>query len=95
MIRKVLYQVGSSEKISVQYMTFCLNQNNKIFLVCLCQIDFQQAFDSISWKVIDRTLDYFNFGPSFKNWKQLFQKGSESCILQNGYMPDYFTLQRD
>ena len=52
------------------------------------------SFDSISWKSIDKTLDYFNFGPSFKKWIKLFQKGSESCILQNGYMSDYFTLQR-
>ena len=60
----------------------------------LVSIDFQQAFDSISWKFIDKTLDYLNFGPSFKKWIKLFQKGSESCILQNGYMSDYFTLQR-
>ena len=60
----------------------------------LVSIDFQQAFDSISWKFIDKTLDYFNFGPSFQKWIKLFQKGSESCILQNGYMSDYFTLQR-
>ena len=26
---------------------------------------------------------------------ELFQKGSESCILQNGFMSDYFCLQRD
>ena len=48
----------------------------------------------LSWKFIDKTLDYFNFGPSFKKWIKLFQKGSESCILQNGYMSDYFCLQR-
>ena len=33
----------------------------------LVSIDFQQAFDTISWKFIDKTLDYFNFGPSIKN----------------------------
>ena len=32
----------------------------------LLSIDFQQAFDSVSWKFISKTLDYFNFGPSFK-----------------------------
>ena len=60
----------------------------------LVSIDFQQAFDSISWKFIDKTLDYFDVGPSFNKWIKLFQKGSESCILQHGYMSDYFTLQR-
>ena len=60
----------------------------------ILSIDFQQAFDSISWNFIDKTLDYFNFGPSFKRWIKLFQKSSESCILQNGHMSDYFPLQR-
>ena len=60
----------------------------------LLSVDFQQAFDSVSWKFIAKTLDYFNFGPSFKKWIKTFQNGSESCILQNGHMSDYFCLQR-
>ena len=60
----------------------------------LLSIDFQQAFDSISWKFIHKTLDHFNFGPSFKRWIKLFQTSSESCILQNGHMTEYFKLLR-
>ena len=62
----------------------------------LLRIDFQQAFDSTSWKFIHKTLDCFNFGPSFKRWLKLFQTGSESCtcILQNGHMIEYFCLLR-
>ena len=60
----------------------------------LLSIDFQQAFDSVSWKFIHKTFDYFNFGPSFKKCFTVFQSGSESCILQNGHMPEYFCLQR-
>ena len=60
----------------------------------LFSIDFQQAFDSTSWKCIYETLDYFNFGPSFKRWIKLFKTGSESCILQNGHMTEYFCLLR-
>ena len=60
----------------------------------LLSIDFQQAFDSVSWKFIHKTLEYFNFGPSFKKWISLFQSGAESCILQNGHMTEYFSLQR-
>ena len=29
-------------------------------------IDFQQAFDSVSWKFIAKAMDYFKFGPPFK-----------------------------
>ena len=60
----------------------------------LLSMDFQQAFDSVSWKFISKTLDYFNFGPSFKRWIKLFQNGAESCILQNGFMSEFFYLQR-
>ena len=60
----------------------------------LLSIDFQQAFDSVSWKFISKTLDYFNFGPSFKKWIKLFQNGAESCILQNGFLSEFFYLQR-
>ena len=60
----------------------------------ILSIDFQQAFDSVSWKFIHKTLKYFNFGPSFQRWIKLFQTGSESCILQNGHMSEFFGLQR-
>ena len=40
----------------------------------LLSIDFQQAFDSVSWKFIHKTFDYFNFGPSFKNGLQFFNQ---------------------
>ena len=39
-------------------------------------------------------LDYFNFGRSIKTWISLFQNGAESCILQNGFMSDFFYLKR-
>ena len=57
-------------------------------------VDFQQAFDSVSWKFIDKALDYFNFGPSIKKWIKLFQTGAQSCILQNGHLSESFNLQR-
>ena len=48
----------------------CKQQNIPGLLV---SIDFQQAFDSLSWKFIDKTLDYFNFGPFFNKWKKILQ----------------------
>ena len=41
-----------------------------------------------------KVLDYFNFGNSIKSWVGLFQKGSETCILQNGFMSNFFSLRR-
>ena len=60
----------------------------------LLSIDFEKALDTVSWDFILDVLDYFNFGNSIKQWVGLFQKGSETCILQNGFMSDTFSLQR-
>ena len=46
----------------------------------LLSIDFEKAFDTVSWKFINKTLDYFNFGVSIRKWINIFQTGAESCI---------------
>ena len=60
----------------------------------ILSVDFEKAFDTVSWKFIEKVLDYFNFGPSVKSWIKLFQNGSESCIIQNGHMSDFLQLKR-
>ena len=60
----------------------------------ILSIDFEKSFDTVSWKFIVKTLKYYNFGPSIVRWISLFQKGAESCIIQNGFMSDFFYLKR-
>ena len=57
-------------------------------------IDFEKAFDSLEWSFIERTLQYFGFGPSLRKWIQTFYKKIESCILNNGWASSFFELQR-
>ena len=38
----------------------------------LLSIDFEKAFDTVSWSFISDVLDYFNFGNSIKTWVGLF-----------------------
>ena len=59
----------------------------------ILSIDFEKAFDTVSWKFIVKTLKYYNFGPSIVRWISLFQKGAESCIIQNGFISDFFYLK--
>ena len=42
----------------------------------LLTIDFEKAFDTVSWSFISSVLDYFYFGNSIKAWVGLFPKGS-------------------
>ena len=60
----------------------------------LLSVDFEKAFDTVSWSFIMEVLEYFNFGKSIKTWVSLFQKGSETCILQNGSLSEFFNLGR-
>ena len=48
----------------------------------LMLIDFEKAFDTISWKFMFETLDFFKFRPSIKNWIKTFYNGTKSCVLQ-------------
>ena len=34
----------------------------------LVMIDFEEAFDTVSWQCLSKTLDYFNFGHIFKHY---------------------------
>lgn len=56
----------------------------------LMLIDFEKAFDTISWSFISKALDLFNFGPSFENWIKTFHNGIKACVIQNGVISEYF-----
>lgn len=60
----------------------------------LLLIDFEKAFDSVSWKFIDKVLDFFNFGSSFKSWINTFNTNTNSCVHINGHLSERFFLQR-
>ena len=60
----------------------------------ILSIDFEKAFDMVSWKFMKKVLEYFNFGPSVISWISIFQSGSESCIIRNGFMSEFFNLKR-
>lgn len=60
----------------------------------LMLIDFEKAFDSVSWNFIRSSLAFFNFGPSLCKWVDILYCQSESCIIQNGHLSDFFRLGR-
>ena len=42
-------------------------------------IDFEKAFDSISWSFIRKTLEFFEFGPDIIKWIDIFCKDITAC----------------
>ena len=57
-------------------------------------IDFQKAFNSLSWEYIRETLHTLNFGENFIKWITIFQEKSNSRILLNGHLSEPFVLER-
>ena len=47
----------------------------------MVMMDFEKAFDTISWSFLHKTLDFFNFGPTFKKYIKLLIQFI--CILES------------
>ena len=57
-------------------------------------LDFKKAFDAIEWDFIDNCLKKFNFGPDIQNWFKVVYNNVNSCVLNNGYASEFFSLER-
>ena len=57
-------------------------------------VDFEKAFDSLEWSFIEKTLNYYNFGRSLVAWISLLYTDISSCVQNNGWTSDFFSLSR-
>ena len=57
---------------------------NKNLVGMVMLIDFEKAFDSISWKFIYNVLDFFGFHSDFIKWVKLFNHNIDAYVLQHG-----------
>ena len=48
--------------------------------------DFSKAFDSLEWDLMLKTLDFFNFGPSLKQWVKTIYNSPVCKIKNNGHL---------
>ena len=53
--------IGENTRLVYDLMQFTEEQNIPGLLLL---IDFEKAFDSVSWSFINKVLKFFNFGPS-------------------------------
>ena len=60
----------------------------------LMLIDFEKAFDSISWKFIYTVLKHYNFSNEFIKWINIFNSDISAAILQVGVLSDFFPMKR-
>ena len=83
--------IGETVRSVFDVMDLTLKENVPGLLIF---IDFQKAFDSVEWNFLLSCLAAFNFGPDFIRWVKTFYKNIQSCVINNGLMSDYFTLER-
>ena len=60
----------------------------------LMLIDFQKAFDSVSWKFLFSILTAFGFKESFCKWIEVLNVNVSASILQCGKLSDFFRIER-
>ena len=57
-------------------------------------VDFEKAFDSISHKFIDKSLEAFNFGPKFRSLIFMLYNNISTSIINNGDISEWFSPTR-
>ena len=60
----------------------------------LLLIDFHKAFDSVSFKYIDKCLQFFGFGNNFKKWINILLHNFKACINHAGNISEFFEVSR-
>lgn len=83
--------IGENTRLIYDIMNYTEETNIPGLLLI---IDFEKAFDTISWDFIRKTLHFFNFGDSIKRWISVFYNDISSAVVQSGFLSDFFPIQR-
>ena len=83
--------IGESTRLVYDIMDFAERHDISGQLML---IDFEKAFDSISWNFIYKTLKLFGFGNNLVRWVQLFNQDITARVLQCGFMSDSINIER-
>lgn len=57
-------------------------------------VDFEKAFDSVSWSFLEKCLHFFKFSPCIVRWFKTLYNNASSCVHLNGQYSKWFPLQR-
>jgi hypothetical protein len=83
--------IGQNIRTIFDIMEFTKSQNKTGIIAFL---DFEKAFDTIRWDVIEDTLKIFGLGENFVKWVKAIYKGSEACVTNNGFSCPFFKISR-
>ena len=60
----------------------------------LLNIDFEKAFDSVSWNFMIKVLKAFGFQDGICKWIETFYRNIKSCVIVNGQTTEWFNVER-
>ena len=83
--------IGENTRLVYDLMQL-VDKNNIPGLLLL--IDFEKAFDSLSWSFMQKVLSSFNFGPSIIQWISTFYKHTQVAVNQGGNLSSFFNTER-
>ena len=104
-LRPILCRIISKEQkgfLEYRSISDCTRLMHDLIVECqlkeisglILLIDFEKAFDSLSWAYIKECLTLLNFGANFMKWIDIFQKNSNSRVILNGHLSEPFLLHR-
>ena len=83
--------IGESTRLVYDIMNHCENYNMNGLLML---IDFEKAFDSVSWDFLYKVLHVLNFGQELISWIKVFNNDVEASVLQCGHLSEFFQIKR-
>lgn len=57
-------------------------------------VDFEKAYDMVSWEYIDQVLAFMGFGEIWRAWMKALCTNAKSSVLLNRRLTDEFDLHR-
>ena len=83
--------IGENIRLVYDILSYT-EQHNKPGILLL--IDFEKAFDSLSWRFLFNVINFFNFGPDFTKWIKIILNDTKLCVIQNGIFSSFFNIGR-
>ena len=83
--------IGQNIRTIIDTLDFTTMNEIPGFMVML---DFEKAFDSVSWKFFVKILESFNFGNKFIRWIKLLYNKASICVINNGFSTPFFPISK-
>ena len=84
-------RIEEGTRLVYDIMDYAEKSNNPGLLML---IDFQKAFDSVSWEFLYEVLDIFGFDESFKRWIKVFNNDITAYVVQCGFLSKPIYIER-